>query len=254
MMGGRAQVSPEVTERRNSMSTATCALLAAGAIDGAYLRELLATGKVTPMAVHEASRTARRMSATRRAIIDAAEEILVTGGPGSLTLEALSERADVAVQTIYNRVGGRSDVLVAVAERAFEENRGYMDAAYAAPGTPRERILLAADAYARFALERPHHFRLLAEPPGDADTLEGIADLVDEQNAKLTAALRDGVADGTFNPNLDPKATAYALWAAMNGILALGWRADRLRVAPQDMGSVLETILAVMTRGLDSRN
>ncbi|MFH8520452.1 TetR/AcrR family transcriptional regulator [Streptomyces gelaticus] len=205
------------------------------------------------MAAHETSRTARRMTARRRAIIDAAEEILRTGGPGALTLEAVAERADVAVQTIYNRLGGRSDVLVAVAERAFEENRECMDAAYAAPGTPRERILLAADAYTRFALESPHHFRLLAEPPGDADTLEGIADLVDEQNAKLTAALRDGVADGSFNPDLDPRATAYALWAAMNGVLALSWRADRLRVALPDMGSVLDTILAVMTRGLDSR-
>lgn len=37
------------------------------------------------MAAHETSRTARRMTATRRAIIDAAEEILVTGGPGALT-------------------------------------------------------------------------------------------------------------------------------------------------------------------------
>ncbi|MEE1772386.1 TetR/AcrR family transcriptional regulator [Streptomyces sp. JV185] len=205
------------------------------------------------MAAKESSRTARRVAATRQAIIEAAEEILVAGGFPALTLEAVAERADVAVQTVYNRVGGRSDVLVAVAERAFEENRGYMDAAYAAPGTPRERILLAADAYTRFALESPHHFRLLAEPPGDAGSLEGIADLVDEQNAKLTAALRDGVADGSFNPDLDPRATAYALWAAMNGVLALSWRADRLRVAPPDMGSVLDTILALMTRGLDSR-
>lgn len=205
------------------------------------------------MAAKETSRTARRAAATRQSILEAAESILVRGGPTALTLEAVAERADVAVQTVYNRVGGRSAVLVAVAERAFRENRVYMDAAYAAPGTPRERILLAADAYARFALERPHHFRLLAEPPGAADTPEGIADLVDEQNAKLTAALRDGVADGSFNPDLDPRATAYALWAAMNGILAMSWRADRLHVDPQDMGPVLDTILTVFTRGLDAR-
>jgi AcrR family transcriptional regulator len=202
---------------------------------------------------NETSRTARRAAATRQSIIEAAEAILVAGGPTALTLEAVAERADVAVQTVYNRVGGRSAVLVAVAERAFRENREYMDAAYATPGTPRERILLAADAYARFALERPHHFRLLAEPPADAGSLKGIADLVDEQNAKLTAALRDGIADGSFNPDLDPRVTAYALWAAMNGILALSWRADRLHVDPQDMGPVLDTILTVITRGLDAR-
>ncbi|MFI6060381.1 WHG domain-containing protein [Streptomyces sp. NPDC051286] len=97
---------------------------------------------------------------------------------------------------------------------------------------------MAAEAYTRFALERPHHFRLLAEPPGDADSLEGIADLVDEQNAKLTSAIRDGVADGSFNPDVDPRSTASAPWAPMNGILGLTRRADRLRVDPQDMGRI----------------
>jgi hypothetical protein len=41
MMEGRAQISPVVTERRNSMITGTCAHLVAGTAHAAYLRELL---------------------------------------------------------------------------------------------------------------------------------------------------------------------------------------------------------------------
>lgn len=65
----------------------------------------------------------------------------------------------------YNRVGGRSAVLTAVAEQALEESRGYLDPAYEAERDTEERILLVAAAYARFGRERPHEFRILVEPP-----------------------------------------------------------------------------------------
>jgi AcrR family transcriptional regulator len=93
------------------------------------------------------SRSARKTAATREAIIDAAQALLDEGGPTALTIPAVSERADVAVQTIYNRVGGRDALLLAIAERALEANRVYMDQAYTTPGTPIERIERAARAY-----------------------------------------------------------------------------------------------------------
>jgi AcrR family transcriptional regulator len=100
--------------------------------------------------------------------------------------------------------------------------------AYAASGTPLQRIRAASAAYVRFAAERPHQFRLLADPPDEPAALERVADLVDEQNTKLAAALSDGITDGTITPDIDPRTAATALWAAMNGILGLSWRADRL--------------------------
>ncbi|ABH00002.1 transcriptional regulator, TetR family protein (plasmid) [Rhodococcus jostii RHA1] len=196
------------------------------------------------------SRTARRAAATYRAIVDAAEEVMLEYGSDALTLDAVADRADVAVQTIYNRVGGRSALLVAVAERAFDDNRQYMDAAYAAPGAPVDRILRAAEAYARFAAERPHQFRLLVEPPDEPDALTRIADLVAEQNNKLAAALADGAEDGSINPHLDPATAATALWAAMNGILALTWRADRLRSDDAQARELVTTMTTMITQGL----
>ena len=196
------------------------------------------------------TRTARRAATTTRAIIDAAEELIVENGSDAMTMEAVGDRADVAVQTIYNRVGGRSALLIAVAERAFEENRQYMDAAYAAPGTPFDRILKAAEAYARFAAERPHQFRLLADPPNEPDALARVADLVEHQNAKLAAAINDGIADGTLNPDLDPATTSTTLWAAMNGVLALHWRADRLRANDTGVRELVGTMTQMLSAGL----
>jgi AcrR family transcriptional regulator len=199
------------------------------------------------------TRTTRRAAATRAAVVDAAEELLAAGGPEAVTLEGIAERADVAVQTVYNRVGGRAAVLIAVAERALEDNRTYMDDAYAAPGTPVERIRAASTAYVRFAAERPHQFRLLAEPPEEPAALERVAALVDEQNAKLAAALADGVADGSLAADLDPVTTATALWAAMNGVLGLSWRADRLRADASHLTELVAAVERVVFRGLLAR-
>ena len=199
------------------------------------------------------TRTTRRAAATRAAIVDAAEELLASGGPDAVTLEGIAERADVAVQTVYNRVGCRAAVLIAVAERALEDNRTYMDDASAAPGTPVERIRAASAAYVRFAAERPHQFRLLAEPPDEPAALERVAALVDEQNAKLAAALADGVADGSLAADIDPVTTATALWAAMNGVLGLSWRSDRLRADASHLTELVAAVERVVLRGLLAR-
>ncbi|GEE03022.1 TetR family transcriptional regulator [Gordonia spumicola] len=196
------------------------------------------------------SRQSRKRIATREAIIDAAEELLDRGGLDAVTLPAVSEKADVALQTIYNRVGTRDAVLLAVAERALAANREYMDAAYALPGSAEDRVTAAAAAYARFAFERPHQFRLLASPPDVPEALERIAELTAEQNGKLADAIRDGVADGSARADLDPDLTATLMWAAFNGVLSLTWRAGP-RV--DDIGRLLSLLASIVADGVRPR-
>jgi AcrR family transcriptional regulator len=201
-----------------------------------------------------ATRTQRRAAATRQGIVQAARDLLASGGSAALTIEAVADRADVAVQTIYNRVGSRSALLLAVAEMAMLENREYMDAAYAEPGTIEERLRLTASAYIRFAVERPHEFRLLVEPPDDPEASSRIAELIKEQNSKLAATIRDGVADGTLGTDVDPEVLSTALWAMWNGILSLGWRADSLQAGPERMKLLLDAAIQMVTDGLWRRS
>lgn len=200
------------------------------------------------------TRTQRRAAANRRTVIDAAREIIAADGLEALTLEAVAERADVAVQTIYNRVGGRSALLTAVAEQAMEENRVYMDTAYSTDGSVEDRLLRAAAEYVRFARERPHEFRILADPPDEPQALERIVALTNEQNGKLADILRDGMVAGTGRTDLDPDRVATALWASLNGLLSLAWRTDGLRVDDTEMNALVETFLATISDGLRSRS
>ena len=207
-------------------------------------------GRVTEQAT---TRTQRRAAANRRSIVDAAREIVATRGVEALTLEAVAERADVAIATIYNRVGNRSELLIAVAEQAMEESRAYMDAAYEAAGTAEDRLLHVAAEYARFARERPHEFRILVEPADEPAAVQRLAELTRLQNAKLTQAVRDGIDAGLARSDLDPDDVASMLLATINGLLAMAWRPGALRVEESDLERLLETYLATMLDGLRVR-
>lgn len=199
------------------------------------------------------TRTQQRAAANRRAVLDAAREIIATQGVEALTLEAVAEKADVVVQTIYNRVGGRSAVLTAVAEQALEESRTYMDPAYDAHGGVEQRVLLAAAAYARFARERPHEFRILVEPPNEPDAVERIAELTRTQNARLADVIREGIQAGILRADLDPDDLATALWATLNGLLALAWRPGGLHASPEAIDRLLAAYIATVSEGLRIR-
>lgn len=199
------------------------------------------------------TRTQRKAEATRLAIIENAEALILESGAAALTLEAVAERTDIAVQTIYNRIGGRSALLMAVAERAFEENRAYMDAAYEAAGTPLERLQMAAKGYFRFAFERPNEFRLLADPPNEPEALARVSELVRHQNSKMEAAIADGISDGSIDPAVDPYLATTSMWAAANGVLSLMWRADSAPTSPELMERLLAQWMTIVIKGLTYR-
>ncbi|WP_343618443.1 TetR/AcrR family transcriptional regulator [Ralstonia sp.] len=199
------------------------------------------------------SRTQRRAAATRLAILQAAETLLTEGGLAAVTPEAVATRADVAVQTLYNRVGGRSALLIAVAERALEENREYMDAAYASEGDVETKLRCVAAAYARFAKERPHQFRILVEPPNEPEALARIAALIRQQNAKLAALISRGIDEGWVHADVEPEHASTALWAMMNGVISLMWRPDSLRLDVDHIDDLLRTAISLLTGGIKRR-
>jgi AcrR family transcriptional regulator len=209
--------------------------------------------KITEAGREKETRTQRKANATRLSILEAAETLLAEGGRDAVTLEAVATRADVAVQTLYNRVGGLSALLIAVAERALEENRQYMDAAYASPGGAEERLYAVAAAYTKFAKERPHQFRILVEPPNEPEALTRIANLIREQNAKLSALIRRGIDEEVVDGGFDPELTSTALWAMMNGVLSLMWRTDSLQADAAQTDAMFGMVMKMLTDGLMKR-
>ena len=196
------------------------------------------------------TRTQRKAAATRQTIIATAKSLIIEAGLNALTLEAVAERADIAVQTIYNRVGGRPALLIAVAEQALEEHNRYMQDALAAEAPVREKMRLIANSYTRFAFERPNEFHLLLAPEGEPEALLRISELIREQNAKTAAVIRAGITDGTIRPELDADQVALAAWAMMNGILSLAFRDDQTHYYAKQVPELIDTAISLMIGGM----
>lgn len=196
------------------------------------------------------TRTQRRAAEMREHLIDIAEGLLVEGGAAGVSADEVARRADVSLQTVYNRVGRKPDLLIAIAERAMEVNRRYVDAAYSGGGTVEDRALRIFSAYTRFAFEHPQQFRILANPPGEPQALARIAAMAREQNAKLAQLIHDGVEAGLLDTRLDPVVAANALWAMMDGMLQLALREDGMRPPEVEPGALLANAMLMIETGL----
>lgn len=181
----------------------------------------------------------RRALRMREAILDAGQRILARHGSAALSCEAVAEAADVSIQTVYNRVGRKDDLLMALAERAMEANQRYMDEAYTLTGDARTRIEGALEAYIRFALERPDAFLTLALPPDRVSTDRANA-MRQRQNGLLAEALAAGQAMGQIDQALDPGICATTLWAMWNGLLVSMLYRDRLGLHEDEMARVFD--------------
>ena len=105
-----------------------------------------------------------RRQRTVDALLRAAEELFAEQPVQRVGVEAIAERAGVAVSSIYNHFGSKSGLHAAVVQRALDVDREYMDAAYTWQRTGVEQLYAAAEEYLRFYLEHPDYFRMLAFP------------------------------------------------------------------------------------------
>jgi AcrR family transcriptional regulator len=192
------------------------------------------------------TRMQRRVTEMRTRLVDVAETLLLEGGTQAVTAEVVAQRADVSLQTVYNRVGGQQALLLAVAERALEQTREFMQTAYDGDGSVAERLRRVGEAYIRLAFDRPQAFKIFANPPEDPESIEKIAALATEQHQQLTCLLREGIDTGAFTAGLHPESAATALWGMLNGMLSVALRTDAMRpdtVTAQSLVTAASTII-----------
>ncbi len=202
------------------------------------------------------SRTERRKARTTTAILDAAEAVFVSHGYHGARVEEIAERADVAIGSLYTHFGSKLGCYLAVVDRALTLEESYLRPAIEEADGPGGALRAAGQAYLRFSLEHPGHFRLLGLPPvglaaeGElSGPAERLARRGEELNDGLAGIIADGVAAGTLRP-VDPRRTARFLWGAWTGVISLHERPDRLRLDDEELRAVLEEGDRIVTLGL----
>ncbi|WP_340684034.1 TetR/AcrR family transcriptional regulator [Amycolatopsis coloradensis] len=162
-------------------------------------------------------------AATRRALLDAAADLLDIGGPDAVTLRAVGARAGVTRGAPYRHFPDKDSLLTTIAAEALDQLADQVQVVRADPRVPpADTLQRALDALMTIGRRQPHLYRLMfASPAGAAATVHAavqaadramdeflaiVGDLVGAQHARRFAALlltsAHGITDMEVNGHL----------------------------------------------------
>lgn len=155
----------------------------------------------------------------RRAILDTALDLFVERGAFDFTLRELARKAGVTHNAPYRHFTNKSDLLSALRDEGFAElAKTCRDALETTSTDLRQRVRVLGEAYVRFALAHPHHFRLMLHHPlgDDRGTTER-----GEAFGLLSHALEEARQAGVVRSDLSTRELALGAWALVHGLASL---------------------------------
>ncbi|WP_439382821.1 TetR/AcrR family transcriptional regulator [Amycolatopsis lexingtonensis] len=149
-------------------------------------------------------------AATRRALLDAAADLLDRGGLEAVTLRAVGAQAGVTRGAPYRHFPDKESLLIAIGVRAWERLGAQMQALRGNSGlSAEEKLRSGITALVGIGRSQPHLYKLMfGNPPGDpmalaraaehsqTEFLAIVADLVGDQDARRYGALLISTANG----------------------------------------------------------
>lgn len=195
----------------------------------------------------------------RDELLHAGVRLLDDHGPDSLQTRKVAAAAGTSTMAVYTHFGGMRGLIAAIAEEGLRQ----FDVALTVPQTadPVADLLAIGTAYRRYAIERPHMYRLMFGstsahginvPARDVLTLK-VAEIEHQHPsfAHVVRAVHRCLLAGRFATALGADddtaivATAAQFWSQIHGFVMLelaGFYGDR--------GAAVEPVLAAMTVNL----
>ena len=154
----------------------------------------------------------------RRALLDAAAELIAEQGPGAVSLREIARRCGVSHAAPAHHFGDRAGLLAALAAEGF---RGLADALAAVEAaTGRERLVAQGRAYVAYATASPGRFPVMFRTELCDQTSEELLAARTEAFAALEGAVRDAQAEG-WAPAAGHDAAVLTAWASVHGLATL---------------------------------
>jgi len=164
----------------------------------------------------------------RAEIVDAAEALYSEVGWDAVTMDQVARRARLSRALVYVYFRDKSDLHLALVERALDALRERFEAARAGKATGLEEVEAIGWAYQAFARELPHYFdacaRFEARTGSDGVQPNEAACMAagHRVHETMVASLNRGVADGSIRADIgDPYVTSLALWAFSHGMVQI---------------------------------
>ncbi|MFB9316996.1 TetR/AcrR family transcriptional regulator [Cryptosporangium minutisporangium] len=184
-----------------------------------------------------ANRVARRKARTRQALITAARDVLASGGSTDLSVQELTEAADVGLGSFYNHFTSKAELFEAAVLEVLEQHGQYLDDLLPDVEDPAEVFAASVRLTGRLVGTHPHMARILAR--------SGMAYL-EADRGLAPRALRDierGIASGQFTVR-----NAYVALASTAGSLLafLHLRLSGGDVVEADADELAEQVLRML--------
>jgi AcrR family transcriptional regulator len=131
-------------------------------------------GEVNPLTANRSNRRQKQAAATRQDILQAARTLFAANGYAATSMSAIAAEAETAVQTIYDSVGPKHAVILALVD-SLEEEAGVGDVRQrlAQTNDPRELIALIVGLSRQFTERGGDIFAAMASAaPSEPDVAE----------------------------------------------------------------------------------
>lgn len=191
----------------------------------------------------------------RRALVDAAVELVETKGAEAFSLREAAREVGVSANATYRHFPDKRALLGAVArvglDRLSDSMRRSQSRAARSSGPPSiARFKATGRAYVAFAGEHPELFRLIFGPPEQRELAPPEGEHPSPYEL-LGLALDDLVEDGRLSTS-DRKGAELRAWTVVHGFAALGIGddADTRLGSRRERAASLESLLDFVVRGL----
>lgn len=158
----------------------------------------------------------------RRALLDAAVEILAEDGAHVLTLREVARRVGVTQAAPYHHFADKEAILAALAEEGFVKLYDAMASARDAAGSkPAARLQAMGKGYVDFAVKHPAHFRIMFVRLVDIPRYPSLHVAADRAFTALLEGIVLAQKAGVVRRG-NPAELALLAWSTMHG-LAMLW-------------------------------
>lgn len=166
------------------------------------------------MALAQTPRAKARKDSRRQHLFCSAEALVREGGFAALTMQALAERAQVSVGTLYRYFKNKDELSVAVFTQATERELQALSASAQQPGTVRQRLQHMVVLFAERAQIAPVLARALIAEPVDPEVDRARLSYRQRYADIFTKLLHEGMASQEL-PQQSPALTATAIVGAI---------------------------------------
>lgn len=160
----------------------------------------------------------------RRALIDAALELVEVSGTRGLSWREIARRADVSHSAPYRHFANKEELLAAVAEQGFRSlMQRMLEQVAGAPEDVSKRLEAMAIAYVEFAAENPAHFRVMfGRDVPDINKHPALREAHDATDGLFRAGVGEVLEKvGPVGAPVDVDQFALMAWSLVHGLASL---------------------------------